>query len=164
MIGAGHVPAEAEVHRVAIPMGIRVEIPSDAAFPNGALFLGVQAETDFDKRGQGDDQARDKQTGQRVWAVTVMDLDPEASRFGRNAQVKVKVLADQQPVPPAARIPGYPPVVAFEGLQFTPYVDDKKCRAPRDGGAHRCRAQQTYSFRATGICEPARVAMPEQVA
>ncbi|GAA4198791.1 hypothetical protein [Actinocatenispora rupis] len=136
---------------MAIQMGLRVEIPSIAAFPNNALFLGVQAETDFDKRGQGDDQARDKQTGQRVWTVTAMDLDPDAAKFGRNAQIKVKVLAEHQPVPPASQIPGYPPVIEFEGLQFTPYVDDKKCRAPQDGRQHKCKAQQTYSFRATGI-------------
>lgn len=145
---------------MAIPMGIRVEIPSEVAFPKHVLCLSVDREVDFDRRGQGDDQARDKQTGERVWAVTVMDLDEEASKFGRNAQVKVKVLAEHQPVPPASKIPGYPPVVAFEGLQFTPYLDDKKCRAPRDGRQHKCKAQQTFSFRATSIVEPREIAVP----
>jgi hypothetical protein len=141
-------------------MGIRVEIPSEVAFRKNALCLSVDKEIDFDKRGQGDDQARDKQTGQRVWAVTVMDLDEEASKFGRSAQVKVKVLAEHQPVPPAPKIPGYPPVIAFEGLQFTPYLDDKKCRAPHDGRQHKCKAQLTFSFRATGIVEPRELAVP----
>jgi hypothetical protein len=37
----------------------------------------VQAAVDFDKRGKvDDDRARDKETGERIWTVTLIDLDP----------------------------------------------------------------------------------------
>lgn len=48
-----------------IPNAIKVPVPCEYMFPQGALCLGVEAATDFDKRGQDDDQARDKDTGER---------------------------------------------------------------------------------------------------
>ncbi|MBT8225251.1 MAG: hypothetical protein HKP61_09220 [Dactylosporangium sp.] len=45
--------------------------------------------------------------------MKVMDLDPQAGRFGRSTEVKVKIAAPYQPVPPAASVPGYPPAVGF---------------------------------------------------
>jgi hypothetical protein len=44
---------------MAVPNTIKVPVPFEYVFPHGALCLGVQPVTDFDKRGQGDDQARD---------------------------------------------------------------------------------------------------------
>ncbi len=41
-----------------VPNTIKVPVPFDYVFPHGALCLGVEPVTDFDKRGQGDDQAR----------------------------------------------------------------------------------------------------------
>jgi hypothetical protein len=73
---------EREWAEVAVPNGMKVPTPFEYVFPHGCLFLGVEPATDFDRRGQGDDQRRDKETGERVWLVKVMDLDPEAGKFG----------------------------------------------------------------------------------
>jgi hypothetical protein len=121
-------------------------MPFEYAFPHGALLRGVQKATDFDKRGKADDdQARDKETGERIWTVTLLDLDPDAARFGRDL-VKVKVIAPVQPVPPESAVPGYPPAVELEGLVLVPWVDDQRCK-----GGPQCRARLAYSMRATGI-------------
>ncbi len=139
-----------------IPNSMKVPVPSEYVFPAGALFLGVEAATDFEKRGQGgDDQVRDKETGERVWLVKVLDLDPEAGKFGASKEVKVKVISPQQPVPPAAAIPGYPPAVEFTGITVSPWADQQKCKGPiKPGMAHRCKARLAWSIRATGITEP----------
>lgn len=137
---------------MAVPMTIKVPVPFEYVFPHGCLFVGVEPVTDFDKRGQGDDQARDKETGERLWLVKVMDLDPEAGKFGASKEVKVRIAAPVQPVPPASAIPGYPPLVAFTGLTLTPYVDSTRCKGTA-GGAHRCRARQAWSIRATAMTE-----------
>jgi hypothetical protein len=129
-------------------------------FPSGFLAMSVEADLDFNAPKDGDRQSRDKVTGQRVWVVTGMDMDPDAARFGRSAQVKVKVLADHQPVLPVSPVPGYPPLVEFEQLQITPYMDDRKCVAPKDGKPHRCRAQMVFSYRATGVREPSQASTP----
>ncbi len=129
-----------------VPGSLKIPVPFEFAFPYGALFRGVQAATDFDKRGKGgDDQARDKETGERIWTVTLLDLDPQAARFGRDL-VKVKVIAPVAPVPPEPTVPGYPPAVELEGLVLVPWVDDSKCKS-----SGTCRARLAYSMRATGI-------------
>jgi hypothetical protein len=89
-----------------VPNGMKVPSPFNFVFPHGCLFLGVEPARDFDKRGQGDDQVRDKETGERVWLVKVLDLDPEAGKFGASKEVKVKVVAAQQPVPRLRRCRG----------------------------------------------------------
>jgi len=137
---------------MAIPNAIKVPVPFDYVFPNGAMFLGVEPVMDFDRRGQADDQARDKDTGERLWVVKVVDMDPEAGKFNRTNEVKVKIAAPVQPVPPASRVPGYPPVVEFTDLTLTPYVDSQRCK-----GADKCRARQGWSLRASGITEPTAV-------
>jgi hypothetical protein len=75
-----------------------------------------------------------------------MDLDPEAGKFGRSTEVKVKVIAPHQPVPPTSAVPGYPPSIEFEGLTLTPYVDSQRCKA-----AGQCKARMAYSLRASSI-------------
>ncbi|MFC0527216.1 hypothetical protein [Phytohabitans kaempferiae] len=137
-----------------VPLSLKVPVPFDYVFPHGALGLGVDAQLDFDRRGQADDQARDKDSGERVWVVRVMDLDPEAGRFGRSTEVKVKVIAPHRPVLPTSTVPGYPPAVAFDGLTLTPYVDSQRCKAT--GG---CKARMAYSLRATAVL-PAAVSAP----
>ncbi|MGA3538098.1 hypothetical protein ACK8GE_02190 [Micromonosporaceae bacterium DT194] len=138
---------------MAVPNTIKVPVPFEYVFPNGALFLGVQAVTDFDKRGQGDDQARDRETGERLWVVKVVDLDPEAGKFGATNEVKVKIAAPVQPVPPASKIPGYPPAVEFTAVTLTPYVDSQRCK-----GSGKCRARQAWSIRAGAMTEPTAAA------
>jgi hypothetical protein len=131
-----------------VPAGLKIPVPFGYAFPHGALALGVEPARDFDKRGQADDQARDKDTGERVWTVTLMDLDPQARRFGRD-RVTVKVTAPAQPVLPDTAIPGYPPAVELVGLVLVPWVDDRRCK-----GNGKCGARLAYSMRAEGVIAP----------
>ncbi|GGQ78463.1 hypothetical protein [Couchioplanes azureus] len=145
---------------MAIPNTMKVPVPWEYIAPSGALFLGVEAATDFDKRGQGDDQLRDKETGERVWLVKALDLDPEAGKFGATKEIKVKVVAPVQPVPPTATVPGYPPMVEFTGVTLTPYVDSQKCK---DATA-KCRARLAWSIRATGMTEPQAASKPAKAA
>jgi hypothetical protein len=140
---------------MAVPNTLKVPVPFEFVFPAGALCLGVEPATDFEKRGQGDDQVRDKETGERVWIVKVLDLDPEAGKFGASNEVKVKVVAAQQPVPPPSAFPGYPPAVEFTGITLSPWADQQKCKGPmKPGVPHKCKARLAWSVRATGISEP----------
>ncbi|MFC0002823.1 hypothetical protein [Micromonospora siamensis] len=145
---------------MAVPNTIKVPVPFEYVFPAGVLCLGVQPVTDFDKRGQADDQARDKDTGERLWVVKVLDLDPEAGKFGGTNEVKVKIAAPVQPVPPASKIPGYPPAVEFTDVTLTPYVDSQRCK----GNAPKCKARQAWSIRAGAMTEPIAVAATKQAA
>jgi len=104
---------------VAVPS--RIPVRFEDVFPHGAFVLGVEAANDFDKvkANVPDAQARDKDTGERVWSVRVLDADPAA----RTAELKVKLLSETSPVLPDL-MPGTPlrPAV-FEGLAVVPYVN-----------------------------------------
>jgi hypothetical protein len=143
---------------VAVPNGIKVPVPFEYVFPAGVMFMGVEPVTDFDAKSSGvaDNQARDKETGDRLWQITVIDNDEEASKFGRSPAVKVKIPAKYQPVPPSPQVPGFRPLVAFEGLTLTPYVDQQKCRG-LSKGPHKCGGRLAYSLRATAMVDPATV-------
>lgn len=105
------------------------------------------------RAGVADPQERDKQTGERVWLVRVIDLDVDNQRKG-TAEVGVKIAAPQQPVPPAPA-PGSPlPAVEFVGLTLTPYVDSQRCT----GKGEKCRARLAYSLRAMSSDLPSSVA------
>ena len=130
-----------------IPSSLRVPVPFSYAFPHGALALGVDAAVDFGTPGQKI-QTRDKDTGELVWTVTLMDLDPEARRFGRD-RIKVKIVAPVAPVLPPSAVPGYPPAVVLGDLVLVPYVDGSKCK-----GAPECKARIAYSMRAGSITAP----------
>jgi hypothetical protein len=108
----------------------RIRVRHEDVFPEPVLVLSVEPVEDYDKRkaGEVDTQDRDRDTGQRVWAVSI--LDPTA-RPG-NREIKVKVPADVQPVPPA----GVMGPVVFADLVVTPWVDDSRAR-PRLGIAYR---------------------------
>jgi hypothetical protein len=138
-----------------VPNSIRIPVPYEYVFPNGALFLGVDKLVDFDRLGADDNQARDER-GERVWVVKVMDLDPEAGKFGRTTEVKVKIAAETAPVPPAPAVPGYPPSVAFTDLTVTPYNDSTMCKGDRR--PHKCRARQGWSIRAGALVAPHTIA------
>ncbi|GGQ05895.1 hypothetical protein BKA00_003392 [Actinomadura coerulea] len=89
-------------------------------FPLGAFVKGgVEAVRDFDASTKETFvQARDKDTGELVWAVEVVDGDPESK-----GTFKVKLTAPVQPIVPEAPA-GFPFVpVEFEGLAVTPYVN-----------------------------------------
>lgn len=127
-----------------VPMTMKVPVAFEYVFPHGALCLGVEPVKDFDAKG-ADDQARDKESGKRLWQVRVLDLDPEAGKFGESKEVKVKVAADQQPVPPQPAVPGYPAAVEFTGVTLTPYVNSqRRC-------TDRCRARLAWSVRAESM-------------
>ncbi|WP_306215029.1 hypothetical protein [Actinoplanes sp. RD1] len=145
---------------MVIPSSIKIPVPWDYVAPHGALCLGVEPATDFDKRGQDDDQMRDKETGRRVWVVKVLDLDPEAGKFGGSNELKVKVVADQRPVPPMSAVPGYPPLVEFTDVTLTPYVDSQRCK----GNSPKCRARQAWSVRASGMTQPVQKSSTTKVA
>ena len=125
-------------------MTVRTPIPVsfEDVFPHGAFALDVSAIDDFDlPADSADRQQRDKHTGLRLWAVRVMDPDPDA-RKGQ-AEVTVKIAAEVQPVPPEA-LPGLPfRPVEFDGMTLTPYLDDR-----------RSRPRVAYSLRATGMHAP----------
>ena len=90
-------------------------------FTHGAFAAGgFEPMRDFDASSPDRFvQAKDRQTGQPVWVVEVIDGDPAA----RDKTVKVKVAAPDQPVLPPAH-PGIPFVpVEFAGLTVTPYVN-----------------------------------------
>ena len=112
------------------------------------MVAGVEAATDFDLRGKVDDaQARDKDTGLRLWMLRGIDMDlmyqPEAEplRFGQSAEWKVRLMSATRPVPPPAQVPGFGPLVELEGMTLTPYADTQKCTGARDGRPHRCGAR-----------------------
>ena len=82
-------------------------------FPYGAFIKGgVEAVRDFDRSTRENFvQARDKESGELVWAVEVLDADPESK-----GTFKVKLSAAVQPVMPEAPA-GFPFVpVEFDGL------------------------------------------------
>jgi len=110
-------------------------------FPYGCYAVGeVEPVKDFEASSNGRFvQARDKQTGELVWQIPVMDADPSLKAAQKT--VAVKILAPVQPVPPApvAGLPFTP--VEFDGLTVTPYVNGsgrlaysiraREMRAPR---------------------------------
>jgi PQQ enzyme repeat len=123
----------------AIPMG------HGDVFAHGCYGVGeVQAMRDFDRSTRDQAvQAVDRDTGELVWTVDVVDADPEA----RERTVRVKVLAPVQPVPPEAMAGAPFRPVEFDGLTATPYV------ATTASG----RGRLAWSFRATGMRAPGRV-------
>src|SRR6266542_4841784 len=110
-----------------VPNATRFPVPFDYVFPHGVLALRVEPVTDFDKLGSRDDQARDDR-GELLWQIRALDLDPEAGKFGRSAEVVVKIAAPVMPVLPEPKLPGYPPEVEFTEMTVTPYADQQRCR------------------------------------
>ena len=106
----------------------RFRVSMGDVFPAGAFVVGeVEAVRDFDKSTpQRFTQAKDKETGELLWSVPVLDADESAPKGAKT--VIVKIAAAVQPVPPEA-VAGLPfRPVEFEGLMVTPYVDDKRNR------------------------------------
>ncbi|MEU4514265.1 plasmid replication, integration and excision activator [Nonomuraea wenchangensis] len=92
-------------------------------FPHGCYSVGeVEPVKDFEASTNGRFvQARDKQTGELVWQIPVMDADPSLKAAQKT--VAVKILSPTQPVAPApvAGLPFTP--VEFDGMTVTPYVN-----------------------------------------
>lgn len=124
------------------------------AFPFGLYAVGpVEPELDFDKSTKDRPvQARDKETDQLVWKVEVLDPDEDAKKSDRT--FVVRLLAEVQPVLPQS-LPGLPfTPIELENLTASPWVDTRQCTGPEGGKAHRCRARQGWSFRASGVKAP----------
>jgi hypothetical protein len=137
-----------------VPNSIKIPVPFEYVFPHGALFLSVDKLVDFDRLRDDDNQARDEH-GVRLWVVKVMDQDPEAGKFGRSTEVKVKIATAHQPVPPAGvELPGGITVtpVEFTDLTVTPYADTNGCKGIAK--PHKCRARLAWSIRAGGLVAP----------
>ncbi|MEV0734233.1 transcriptional regulator [Polymorphospora sp. NPDC050346] len=121
---------------MALKGGIRFGIPFEAVFPHGCVLVpdSIAEAMDFNEVTKQRTPAKDKVTGQRVYQVRVMDMDPELG--ARSREVAVKILADVQPVPPVNAFEQ----VEFEGLTVTPYVGNN--------------GRLAYSFRAAGLRAP----------
>jgi hypothetical protein len=125
-------------------MAVQGPIPVEFghAFTHGAYAAGeFEAVRDFDaSSGDRFVQSKDKTTGAPLWAIEVIDADPET----RTKTVKVKVMAATQPtVPPSP--PGMPfTPVEFTGMTVTPYVNQA--------------GRLAYSLKATGVRAPGRPA------
>ena len=128
---------------MALRNGSRLHVSMQDVFPHGCHLVpeSIVEAQDYDEHTGRRSPAVDKHTGQRVFQVRVMDMDPELE--GRSRETVVKILADRMPVPPT-RAPFE--LVEFEGLQVTPYVDTGRCQ-----GRGRCNARMAFSLRATGM-------------
>lgn len=120
----------------------KFRVSMEDVFPHGAFVVSaVEAVRDFEKSTpQKFVQQLDKETGLPMWAVSVLDADPDARKGDKT--VTVKVLDAVQPVPPETTggTPFRP--VEFDGLTVTPYLDDRRNRV-------------AYSVRARAMRPPA---------
>lgn len=123
----------------------RFRVSMGDVFPQGAFVVGeVDKLRDFDKSTpERFVQATDRDSGQPVWTVTVLDADESAPKGSKT--VTIKISAEHQPVPPeAVTVAGHEfRPVEFDGLTVTPYVDDRRNRV-------------AYSVRATAMRAPAK--------
>lgn len=132
---------------MAITGGFRFGVKTDDVFPNGCVMGAdpVVVVTDFEKRGKGDDQERDKQNPDlRVWAVRVHDLDE--SLVGKSREIVVKISAPVCPTPPVGPFQA----VEFEGLTVTPWLEEKLMGRDKNGN-ERKKSVLKFSFRASGF-------------
>jgi hypothetical protein len=133
---------------MALRNGSRLHVSMQDVFPHGCHLVpdSIVEAQDYDEATRRRTPAVDKHTGQAVFSVRVMDMDPELE--GRSRETVVKILADRMPVPPT-KMPFE--LVEFEGLQVTPYVDTGRCQ-----GRGMCNARMAFSLRATGMKAAAR--------
>jgi hypothetical protein len=121
----------------------KFRVSMEDVFAFGAYLVAeVVPVRDFDKSTRElFVQQMDKETGLPVFAVTVLDADPQARKSEKT--VTVKIAAQYQPVPPEAAL-GMPfPSVAFDDLTVTPYVDSKTGRMAYSLRASALRAPNT---------------------
>lgn len=133
---------------MGIGLGTRFGVSMEEVFAHGAFYRTVEPDNDFERMRAkaGDPQKRDKDTGERLWIVTILDGDPEA----RIAEVKVRIAAPVQPVPPSPATGSPFPQVEFDGLTVLPWVDGQRCKNKRHDD-RECRGRVAYSLRATGM-------------
>jgi hypothetical protein len=142
----------------------RLPVESATAFRNGVLATRVGARRAFDAElRQYGDQEVDQESGLPVWVVDGYDIaammaPPIETKSGRTfrepAEVRIYVIARDEPVIPDNQVNGMRGVVQFYGLMVTPWMDDKGCKGLRhddDGEKLRCGCQIKLSFRAYGM-------------
>jgi hypothetical protein len=136
-----------------VPAGVKFPVPFDFAFNHGAIVKGLAPARDWYGKF-GDGQARDEETGHRLWLALMEDLDPRAAQFGRD-RAKVKIAASVQPVlPPPVDAGGVTFIPAeLTDLVLTPWVDDARCTNSKNPN-HKCRARLAWSMRASGLVAP----------
>jgi hypothetical protein len=123
---------------MSVPKWLKVS--HQQVFPHRAFLVSdVTAVIDYERSTKDTKvQATDRQSGQPLWQVEVLDGDPAASKRARTLTVKFATAA--QPVcPPNASGMPFTPVV-FEELSVLPYID-------RSGESSRI----AWSFRASGM-------------
>src|SRR4051795_7642883 len=126
---------------MALQGGHRFSVSMGDVFPDGVYAMSVEQAQDYDEKSGRRTPSKDKQTGEWVWTVTVIDRD--RAEQVREKQVKVKVSAPVMPMLPGEIAPGsglHP--VDFTGMTITPYVNE---------GRGNGRARLAYSIRATGM-------------
>ena len=130
---------------MAIPRKIPVEC--SMVFPYGAYMVGeISPLRDYDRSTRENVvQAADPDTGILLWAVDVVDADPEATKSNRTMTVKVS--GKVQPVLEKAEgdLPFRP--VEFQGMTATAYIEEV-------GDFSRI----AWSLRAKGVSTPTRPA------
>lgn len=107
---------------MAIPK--RIPLPHNDVFPYGAFLVSeVTPVNDFERSTKDTKvQQLDKDNGLPVWAVDVVDADPEAPR--KSKTVTVKIAAKHQPVPPSNDSASPFTPVEFDGLTALPYIEE----------------------------------------
>ncbi len=132
---------------MAMPRKLPVEF--GVAFPFGAYAVGeVQPVKDYDKSTRERPiQAVDPDTGLLLWAVDVVDGDPEAKKSTRT--MSVKVTAKVQPVLPES----------LTGLPFTP-VEFEKMTATAYIEENGDFSKIAWSLRASDVRAPGRAVKP----
>ena len=123
----------------------KVPVEFGVVFPYGAYAVGeISPVRDYDRSTRENPvQATDPDTGLLVWAVDVVDADPEAKKSTRT--MTVKVAAKVQPVLPEAAegMPFRP--VEFDKLTATAYIEE-------NGNFNRV----AWSLRAAEVRTPSR--------
>jgi hypothetical protein len=127
----------------------KVPVSFDTVFPHGAYLVGeISPVRDYDRSTKDNlVQATDPDTGLPVWAVDVVDADPEATKSTRT--MTVKVAAKVQPVLPASDngLPFRP--VEFDKMTATAYIEE-------NGNFSRI----AWSLRASDVRTPAKGSKP----
>ena len=125
----------------------KVPVEFGVVFPYGAYAVGeINPVRDYDRSTRENPvQATDPDTGLLMWAVDVVDADPDATKSTRT--MSVKVAARVQPVLPEA-MEGMPfRQVEFDKLTATAYIEE-------NGNFNRV----AWSLRAGEVRAPSRAA------
>jgi hypothetical protein len=127
----------------------RISIKQRDHFSHQLMLLGgVGPRRDFNRSTKDNFvQEVDKETGLRIWEAEVVDTNPEAHKSERS--FTVKIVSEQQPVPPAAPEGQVMTPVVFRHLEAMPWVDADRCNGKEQ--PHRCRARLMWSYRASGF-------------